>query len=339
MLHGMQSLVCKINDYQDYEHNILDSGTLCAFVGFLVTWIISVRAKADLLTTAILKLSSFFPLPLLVMPLHRRPSALFIVTLLHVTSWLPTRKQWRSQTLVCHACSTRVITTQLVPWVCGQSSGKNWLWHLSAKTSFIVHKFCQGCVQLITNSSNWNQDMHYAYFVCTIYLIIPSFMHAPLPFHLSPLPDRYAPECMYYKKFTSSSDVWSFAVTCWEIFSYGQKPYKGKGGQEVCLFDSFFLASLHSHFLPFIKGSDDCVLHICLTNFIKICFDTCCPCCRQSIFLKRRKYTLGHVAIYFPVMTCAGAKPVGERRATGSASRMPQQHVHHHATVLAVQAG
>ncbi|XP_065183463.1 tyrosine-protein kinase JAK2-like [Sycon ciliatum] len=43
----------------------------------------------------------------------------------------------------------------------------------------------------------------------------------------------YAPECMYYKKFTSSSDVWSFGVTCWELFSYGQKPYKGKGGQEV----------------------------------------------------------------------------------------------------------
>ena len=44
---------------------------------------------------------------------------------------------------------------------------------------------------------------------------------------------RYAPECMYYKKFTHASDVWSFGITSWEIFSFGVKPYKGKGGQEV----------------------------------------------------------------------------------------------------------
>lgn len=35
----------------------------------------------------------------------------------------------------------------------------------------------------------------------------------------------YAPECMYYYKFTPKSDVWSYGVTMWEATSYGKKPY------------------------------------------------------------------------------------------------------------------
>ncbi|XP_019372842.1 PREDICTED: tyrosine-protein kinase SYK isoform X1 [Gavialis gangeticus] len=44
----------------------------------------------------------------------------------------------------------------------------------------------------------------------------------------------YAPECINYYKFSSKSDVWSFGVLMWEAFSYGQKPYKGMKGAEVC---------------------------------------------------------------------------------------------------------
>ncbi|KAF7656380.1 hypothetical protein LDENG_00042460 [Lucifuga dentata] len=43
----------------------------------------------------------------------------------------------------------------------------------------------------------------------------------------------YAPECIYYFKFSSKSDVWSFGVLMWEAFSYGQKPYKGMKGTDV----------------------------------------------------------------------------------------------------------
>ncbi|CAH1775696.1 unnamed protein product [Owenia fusiformis] len=43
----------------------------------------------------------------------------------------------------------------------------------------------------------------------------------------------YAPECIYYFKFDSKSDVWSYGVTLWEALSYGAKPYKGKKGAEI----------------------------------------------------------------------------------------------------------
>lgn len=36
----------------------------------------------------------------------------------------------------------------------------------------------------------------------------------------------YAPECVYYWKFDSKSDVWSYGVTLWEATSYGDKPYR-----------------------------------------------------------------------------------------------------------------
>lgn len=36
----------------------------------------------------------------------------------------------------------------------------------------------------------------------------------------------YAPECIFFFKFDSKSDVWSFGVTVWEATSYGDKPYR-----------------------------------------------------------------------------------------------------------------
>ena len=43
----------------------------------------------------------------------------------------------------------------------------------------------------------------------------------------------YAPECIYYFRFDSKSDIWSYGVTLWEATSYGAKPYRGQKGQEI----------------------------------------------------------------------------------------------------------
>ncbi|XP_065905864.1 muscle, skeletal receptor tyrosine protein kinase-like isoform X2 [Dysidea avara] len=42
-----------------------------------------------------------------------------------------------------------------------------------------------------------------------------------------------APESIMYGKFTMATDVWSFGVVMWEVFTYGQQPYVGLTDEEV----------------------------------------------------------------------------------------------------------
>lgn len=44
----------------------------------------------------------------------------------------------------------------------------------------------------------------------------------------------YAPESYNFGTFSHKSDVWSFGVTIWEMYSFGEQPYGELKGSEVC---------------------------------------------------------------------------------------------------------
>ncbi|CAM9873015.1 unnamed protein product [Lampetra planeri] len=46
----------------------------------------------------------------------------------------------------------------------------------------------------------------------------------------------YAPECIQHFEFSSKGDVWSFGVTMWETFTYGDRPYKGFKAADLVVF-------------------------------------------------------------------------------------------------------
>ena len=63
------------------------------------------------------------------------------------------------------------------------------------------------------------------------------------------LPVRWLPpESLLYRTFTIETDIWSFGVLLWEIFSYGRQPWYQLSNHEV----KPFLENMKQFEIPFV---------------------------------------------------------------------------------------
>lgn len=71
------------------------------------------------------------------------------------------------------------------------------------------------------------------------------------------MPVRWmAPECLRQGKFTTESDVWSFGVLIYEVYSFGDIPYPAMSNQQV------YESVVNGHVMGQPPNTPDAVYHL-----------------------------------------------------------------------------
>ena len=78
-----------------------------------------------------------------------------------------------------------------------------------------------------------------------------------------------SPEALLYKKYSTSSDVWSYGMLMYEIWSLGHKPFEDKTVQEVCV-------CVHVCVCAFVCVSVSVCVCVCVCACEGVCVFLCC---------------------------------------------------------------
>ena len=71
-----------------------------------------------------------------------------------------------------------------------------------------------------------------------------------------------APEALFYKKYSTSSDIWSYGMTMYEVWSLGCKPFADKTIEEVRT--SYYVCICVLHYATYRQIQENyCELYIC----------------------------------------------------------------------------
>ena len=134
------------------------------------------------------------------------------------------------------------VIVQTCSWVPGAGP---YAIHVWTRDKFVFHLACNSCTKpcvvypLKVGDLGMSRDLADAeYYV----------------FHGGKIPVRWtSPEAMYYRRYSTASDVWSYGCLLYEIWSLGRMPFKNYTNAEVQFYSCNINVDL-KRFIPLTPG-------------------------------------------------------------------------------------